>query len=416
LCSSVGSGGGLSVGGSLSAGLEGEAGGGVTWIGKINAQAALSAGVSINAGVSSTVGISTSNCLALIDTKKPPDFSSFSSEEQYFYDALVSSTLGAELDTNELALNIMKQAVNMQSSLATSRVVLANFGVINKTISTMITEGDPLDFNNFKSSLIRIADNSSDLLHPRLKRTMLHLDQAFARHVSNIDVLGRSCDDLHSGSITHLPELMISRLSKVCDDWKAVQGIVETFIDDVNGTFEKTDQAAKQMAALAKNGKTLQGLVGTFNTSVQEVTLTANAIGGSVSQLSDTVSQSKEVISKSVDGASSIITNSINVMGETVQKVNGAASNAGSFASTGLQDLKGEVDTTVTLIQGLSFGRIAALPAKIATKVLDTIASTTASVTATISGAVCDKGISLGFGVSVSVKDIPGVKDVLGCN
>ena len=399
LCSSTSFGLGISVGANVNAAIHGEAGAGITFIGLVDAQAEVGVDVDGSIGMSSNSNISTSNCLPLIDTKSPVSMDGLSPEEVYFHEALIANTIGEELDTNEMALSVMRQTANLQTGLALSRSMLANYGVVTKTITEMITEGDPLNFNRMQGSLIRVVENTSDIIPPRLYNAMINLDQTFARHATNIDILGKSCEDLNSGNIEHLPDELINRLSLACSDWSEVQALVGDFIDTLNNTFEKTEDAANNMANLVANGDVVNSYVGLFENRISEINKTTETMKDGVSKLKESISQSTAVLEAAVEGSEEIVTASVDVMNETVNDVNTAASAAVGTTTSGLEKLKGEVDETVVLIENLTFGNITDMPGKIGDKITST------------KNSICNlsAGFSVGFAdINVSVREIAG--------
>ncbi|CAA0085447.1 Uncharacterised protein [BD1-7 clade bacterium] len=397
-----------SLGANISAGtgMEGSAGGG--WLEALFAdiEAIIEVPVGAEIGQTATAAIYTKNCVSLnADNQK--ELQNGNSDNAHLVRSVYS-----QVDMDKVTLGIIKNAVSLNAAVGTSRSVIQNYDIIAESLTDAFVSADPLDMGRAVSTVKDVAENSKAMIHPRVYDTLTGFDKAMQRHIGNLDVIGKSCNDLYSGNITHLPPELIERLDYICEDWKDIQSLTTTFVGDLNQSIGKAADAAKQMTALVGNAETLKGVSNSIGVVVDEIDQTADTVGDSVNRLNDTVGQTRELIDRSTSGAQKIIGGSLGTVQDTVNAVNASASNAGSSATTGLNKLNTEVQTTLDIVESLSIGSVAQLPVKIAQERLEAAEEAVAQV----AGEVCDLGISGPLGFSVDVADIPGVSDVLDCD
>lgn len=409
LCTNVST--GVAIGANVNVGstVEGSAGGG--WLEALFAdiEAIIEVPVSVEIGQTAEAEIVTKNCFELL-----PEIDShreFLAAGDTTKDYMVQS-LYSQVDMDAITLGIIDNAVALNTTVGVSRGVVQNYDVIASAITEAFISGDPMNMGRTISSVQQVAENSREMIHPRVYETLTGFDKAMQRHISNLDVVGKSCSDLYSGNITHLPPELIERLDIICEDWKDIQRLTTTFVGDLNSSIGKAADAAKQMTALVGNAETLKSVSNSIGVAVDEIDQTADTVTDSINRLDDTVGQTRELIDRSTEGAQKIITGSLGTVQKTVNAVNASASNAGSSATTGLSKLNTEVSTTLDIVDSLSVGSVAQLPVKIAQERLEAAEEAVANV----ASEVCDLGISGPLGFSVDVSDIPGVSDVLDCD
>ncbi len=410
LCSSTGLVGGISGEGYGGALLDGEAGGG--WHVALHAdiQGKFNAGVTVNPKIESSVYLRSNNCVTVVDTKADLGFDDLDAQQANFLTGILADINGQAIDESELALGLITNANALVANLSASRATLDNFEVVNQAVSGAITGVNPIDLQGAWTNLQRVAENTGDLLNPKLKRALMDPNQLVSNHLRNLDVIRSSCTDISSGNIEHLPPELLEEISSICSVAIDTQLAFEGFLGGVIGSIESGGEAVSDIAGIAANGQTVTAITDSIDNSINEVSLTAQTLGDAVNGLGETVGQTGKLLEASLNAGGSIITNSFSSLSATTTEIGSVLSDSSSSSSGGLQLLEGEVSRTLELIDGLSLSAVAELPGKIAKEA--------AAAVSALSAQACDAEINVDLGlVSLSrkVRDLPVIDKILGC-
>lgn len=411
VCGSGGMAIGLGAGAEFEASIDGRAGGG--WHEAIfaDAQAKLIPGIGFAGAITSSAELQSTNCLELVNTLEGvvPDrgdyldnFDGLDDAELYMLRSLVSDERGEIMDSSELALGLIKNATNLSASVATSRGMLANVGVVTQTMTEAITGANPLDLQSSVHAMSRVADNSKGMLHPRLVRAMEDPERVIKNHLQKLDVIRSSCSDLRNGEIEHLQPELLEVVENTCVTALDTQLALESFLTNVYGAIETGGKTVGKVANVVASGETMEAFTDTVDNSVTQVSSSAGVLVSSIEGLKETVSQSETFLKTAIGSGQAIVTGSMSTLSETSEELSSVLSASSSQSSGNLGVLNNEVQRTAELIEGLSFTAVAELPGRLAREVLRA------------GEKVCGKGVSI-LGAKVTVGDIPGVSGVLGC-
>jgi|GEM_PF-3377416 len=411
VCGSGGTVIGLGASAEFEASIDGRAGGG--WHEAIfaDAQAKLMPSVGFAGAITSSAELQSVNCLELVNTMEGllPDsrdyleqFEGLDDAELYMLRSLVSDERGEIMDASELALGLIKNATNLSASVATSRGMLANVGVVTQTMTEAITGANPLDLQSSIHAMSRVADNSKGMLHPRLVRAMEDPEQVIQNHLQKLDVIRSSCNDLNSGEIEHLQPELLEVLENTCVTALDTQLALESFLTNVYGAIEVGGKTVGKVANVVASGETMEAFTDTVDNSVTQVSSSAGVLVSSIDGLKETVSQSETFLKTAIGSGQAIVTGSMSTLSETSEELSSVLSASSSQSSGNLGVLNDEVQRTADLISGLSLTAVAELPGK--------LTRTAAAAVAAVADEVCEKKV--GF---VKVKNVPGISNALGC-
>lgn len=402
----------LGAQGEFKASVDGRAGGG--WHEAIfaDAQAVLTPGIGFQGSITTSAELQSRNCLDLINTTagilpENPNYlthyEGLDDAEVFMLKSLVSNERGELIDSSDLALGLIKNASNLSASVGTSRGMLANIGVVTEVLTEAITGADPLDLQKSVHAMSRVADNTRGMLHPRLVRAMEDPEQVIHNHLQKLDIIRSSCNDLRNGEIEHLQPELLEVLENTCVTALDTQLALESFLTNMYGALELGGKTVGKVANVVASGETMEAFTDTVDNSVDQVSSSAGVLVDSVEGLKETVSQSEQFLKTAVGSGHAIVNGSLSTLSETTEDLAGVLSDSSAQSSGNLGVLRDEVQRTADLIEGLSLTAVAELPGRLAREVLRA------------GEEVCDKGIDLGL-ASVTVAEIPGVSDVLGCD
>lgn len=395
--------------------VEGEAGVGVTFIGKAKITAKAEPGVSVGGFTASTASLQMQNCIELANTKSELSFGRLEALEDRLPAAeffllqglLTDPETGETLSENDLALELIESATAFNSTMTSSRAGLESFGIVSDAFTDAITGTNPLDIQNSINTVSDLAESASGLIPPKLYNAMKDPEMVLRNHLSQIDFISSSCSDLQSGEIEHLTEVMIDAIADACLLVADTQEVLESFVDGTVAVAERGAEAAEEIGEILTDGQTVAAVTKSIDDSAREIDETIDQIEKSIDELDEAIDSGEKFLKGAVNAGENIVKGSFDSIASTTEEIGATLAGAGSSSSNGVQLLQGEVDRTLELIRSLSVGNIAQAPLKIA----DEAAKAAAKAVEDVANEICDIGI--GFGAKVS--DVPGVSNILGC-